>query len=104
MYKAIAETGTGGDSRDVIADFSAGLDKIDLSAIDADIRADSGGNQAFGAPVLGGALSGTFVKAASLYFDTGTQVLYGNNDPDAQADFAIKLVGINTLAAGDLVL
>jgi Ca2+-binding RTX toxin-like protein len=104
VYKAITETGTGSDTWDVIADFAAGLDKIDLSAIDANTRATAGGNQAFAAPVVGDAFGGSFVSTATLYFDRVNQVLYGNNDGDAQADFAIKLVGINTLAGTDLML
>ena len=42
----IADTGTGGSTRDRIADFAVGVDKIDLAAIDANI-VGGGANDAF---------------------------------------------------------
>ena len=44
-YNAISETPPGGGQRDFIHDFEVGVDKIDLSTIDA--RAGGSGNQAF---------------------------------------------------------
>jgi hypothetical protein len=32
------------------------------------------------------------------------KVLYGNNDADAQADFAIALTGVTTLLVTDLIV
>jgi serralysin len=87
---------------DVINDFVPGLDRIDLSTLDA--NAALAGNQAFSAPVVGGTFSGAFANAGDLYFDNVAHVLYGNTDADAAAEFAIQLVGVSTLTATDLFL
>lgn len=99
VFRGIADTGTAAGSRDVVEDFTAGDDIIDLSAIDA--RADSGGNQAF-------AFVGTaaFTAIGQLRLNTtGAQpILEGDVTGDGVADFQITLRGIATLTAADLVL
>ena len=45
LFKSLADTGTTSSTRDLIADFSRGLDRIDLSAIDA--RSNVYGNDVF---------------------------------------------------------
>lgn len=65
--------------------------------------ASAGCNEAFGTLTVGGTFSGTFATTASLYYDSVTKVLYGNNDADAQADFAIALTGVTTLLMTDLI-
>jgi Ca2+-binding RTX toxin-like protein len=101
-FNSLSEMGITSATRDVISDFVRGLDKIDLSTLDA--NAALAGNQAFSAPVVGGTFSGAFANAGDLYFDNGAHVLYGNADADAAAEFAIQLLGVNTLAATDLFL
>lgn len=93
---------------DVIADFESGIDKIDLSAVDADIGLV--GDQAF-----------TFVGTAAFsgrsgelrIDDFGTRVLLsGDVDGDGQADFVITInsglppppMPLPTLVAADLIL
>lgn len=82
---------------DVIADFVRGQDLIDVSGIDADVS--TAGNDAF-----------SFVGAADFGADATGQlrleagVLYGSTDADADAEFALELVGVTALAAADLVL
>lgn len=100
-FNTISETTTG-TSRDVINGFSAG-DKIDLSTIDANVGLT--GNQAFTLST-GASFSGSFSGAGKLYYDTSTDILWGNNDADAQADFSIqvKLSGLANLSAGDFML
>ncbi len=101
-FNALSEMGLTRATRDVINDFARGLDRIDLSTLDA--NAARAGNQAFSAPVVGGTFSGAFANAGDLYFDNVAHVLYGNTDADATAEFAILLVGASTLAATDLFL
>jgi Ca2+-binding RTX toxin-like protein len=101
-FNALSEMGLTSVTWDVISDFVRGLDKIDLSTLDA--NEGLAGNQAFSAPVVGGTFSGAFANAGDLYFDNVAHVLYGNTDADAAAEFAIQLVGVGTLAATDLFL
>jgi Ca2+-binding RTX toxin-like protein len=104
-YNAESESGVTDSTWDRIADFNSTQgDKIDLSGIDAD-RTISG-NQAFGAITNGSAFSSTTsftTTPARLFYDTTAQVLYGNTDTDTDAEFAIELVGVASLAPADLV-
>jgi Ca2+-binding RTX toxin-like protein len=101
-FNALSEMGLTSATWDVINDFAPGLDRIDLSTLDA--NAALAGNQAFSAPVVGGTFSGAFATAGDLYFDNVAHVLYGNTDADAAAEFAIQFVGVSTLTAADLYL
>jgi Ca2+-binding RTX toxin-like protein len=55
-FNALSEMGLTSTTWDVINDFVHGLDRIDLSTLDA--NAALAGNQAFSAPVVGGTFSG----------------------------------------------
>jgi len=101
-FNALSEMGLTSATWDVINDFVHGLDRIDLSTLDA--NAVLAGDQAFSAPVVGGTFSGAFATAGDLYFDNVAHVLYGNTDADTAAEFAIQLVGVSTLTATDLFL
>ena len=85
---------------DIIEDFSKG-DKIDLSAIDANIATSK--DDAFSKPIMGAQFSGKFMRPGQLFFDTTDGILYGNVDVDSGADFAIELTGITKLIASYLV-
>ncbi len=61
-------------------------------------------NNALSAPALGLHFSGIFTDQGNLYFDKSTHPLYGNNDTDSAADFAIQLNGVSSLTASDFVL
>jgi VCBS repeat-containing protein len=84
---------------DTILDFtSAEGDRIDLRLIDADVFA--AGNNVF-------TLSASFTGVAGqLYFDSITNLLQGDVNGDAQADFAIDVVvvGGGVLSASDFLL
>src|SRR5712671_1267014 len=96
VFKLTTESGPG-EGADVIIDFTASQgDKIDLSAIDA--VAGTSANDAF--TFIGGdAFAGV---AGQLQFKGG--VLMGDINGDMQADFAIILNNVTTLAANSLVL
>jgi len=81
---------------DVITDFKSGEDKINLSAIDANVNAS--GDQAF--KLI--SASSSFSQAGQIKFVDG--VLYGNNDNDSAADFAIRLLHVDYLNYSDIVL
>ena len=89
------------DLADIIEDFTKG-DKIDLSAIDANVATLK--DNAFSKPVMGVQFSGKFTKPGQLFFDTTDNILYGNVDNDSGADFAIELTSVTKLVAADLIL
>jgi serralysin len=80
---------------DVITGFMSGIDRIDLSTLDANGAAT--GNQAF--TFIG---ASAFSAAGQVRFSGG--VLYGSTDADTSAEFVIQLSGVTAVAAGDLVL
>ncbi|MGB7510783.1 MAG: Ig-like domain-containing protein, partial [Pelodictyon phaeoclathratiforme] len=100
VFSNASDTGLAAGSRDVISDFTSGQDRIDLSGIDANTIA--AGDQAFSATLLGG--SGVFGSAGQLRYNSAEGVLYGNTDSDAEAEFAIQLLGVVMLNTADLVL
>ncbi|KPF75216.1 hypothetical protein IP88_07305 [alpha proteobacterium AAP81b] len=97
-YDAASQSTLAGS--DMITDFQAGTDVIDLLDIDANTRVT--GNQAF--DFIG---SGAFTKVAGqLRIDTSggvTQVL-GDTNGDGKADLVIRLAGDVALAGGDFLL
>jgi uncharacterized delta-60 repeat protein len=105
-FTAIAETGLTKATWDVIKDFSHPQhDKIDLSAIDANITTAT--DEAFELLVFNKntpKAQMVFTKPGQLIFDAKAHILYGNVDADPHADFAIELVGVKTLVADDFVL
>jgi Ca2+-binding RTX toxin-like protein len=85
-----------GTAADVISDFQAGIgEKINLDLIDANLSVS--GNQAF--TFIG---SAAFTALGQLRFAAG--VLEGNNTGTVDADFQIRLTGVASLSASDLVL
>lgn len=84
---------------DMIADFAAGADRIDLSAIDADLV--MGGDQAF-SWIGTAAFSAAGQVRATV--SGGTTLVEGDVDGDGVADFSITLTGAPALTAADFVL
>ncbi len=101
------ESGTLSLNRDVILDFKAGEDKIDLSGIDANGSIFAPGDQAFTFLTKAGA---SFTGAAQLRFSYqfigGKEytIVEGNTDILKLADFSIALLGHHNLSAGDFIL
>jgi Ca2+-binding RTX toxin-like protein len=99
VFLDAADLGNTSSKRDVITDFAQGVDRIDLSGIDA--RA-GGGNQAF--DFIGKiAFSGTM---GELKFQNagGLTLVRGDMDGDGAGDFQIALTGLFTLTAADFIL
>jgi ribosomal 50S subunit-recycling heat shock protein len=89
-------------TRDVITDFLANADRIDVSGIDAD--SSLGGNQAFSF-VGTAAFSGQAGQLRYEHFAVdGRTIVYGDVDGDQMADFQIELTGLKTLLAAEFVL
>lgn len=96
VYTALADSQLNTAYRDTITDFQRGLDRIDLSALDANLQI--GGNQSFTSMLASDA---RFSAPGQLRFSNG--VLQGNVDNDSQAEFAIALSGVRSLSMADLI-
>ncbi|WP_225206952.1 M64 family metallopeptidase [Novosphingobium huizhouense] len=98
-FGALTRTGC-----DRISDFAKG-DKIDLSAVDGDIRAGHAGDQGF--VFLGTAAFDTSdAQIGELRCEYGATVtlVYGDQNGDGVADFMLSIAGTTVLAASDFVL
>ncbi len=102
---AAGDSARSGSDRDTITDFQRGVDRIDLSAIDA-INSASG-NQSF---TLRSGAGASFTGAGQLRFAFETingvahTVVYGNTNSGNSADFSIALVGRHDLTVADFIL
>jgi Ca2+-binding RTX toxin-like protein len=105
-FNAVTESGLTSTTWDVIADFARG-DRIDLSTIDAK-TATTTLNDAFA--FMGSAAFSTTDASGQLRYVydsiSGTGMLYGSNDADSAAEFAIKLsgTGVGSMTAADFIL
>ncbi|MCW2242390.1 calcium-binding protein [Azospirillum canadense] len=93
------ESGVGSLSRDDIADFTHGVDKIDLSAVDA--QAGVSGNQAF-TLVGGNSFSGE--GQIRFFFEGDHTVVQANISGAGVAESEIQLDGHVNLSVGDFIL
>jgi Ca2+-binding RTX toxin-like protein len=108
VFAAATQTGNTKPTRDVIVDFSkAELDKIDLSAIDADGNFGNGktafsyiGTTPFGDHA--GELRYQKVNLVGTANDV--TLIIGDTTGDGTADFQIALKGLFTLTIGDFIL
>jgi Ca2+-binding RTX toxin-like protein len=101
-YTSVSESASGVLNRDTITDFSA-FDKLDLSAIDANITALAPLDQQFN--FLGAAIS--FSAAGQLRYQLSglDLILFGNIDGDvATSEFEIKFNNLSGLAATSIFL
>jgi serralysin len=96
LYALLTDSGIGA-SRDQILDFARGVDKIDVSAIDA---IDGGADDAFVLDTDGIFAAGEIRQVVSR----STVVLQFNTDADSAAEMTIAVNGAMLLGAGDFVL
>ncbi|MDA7424685.1 M10 family metallopeptidase C-terminal domain-containing protein [Thalassococcus lentus] len=100
IYFNAAESGVGDGNRDVITDFVAGEDRIELSRIDADIT--QGFKQGF--EFIGdAAFTGT---GGELRYEQagGNTIVQADRDGDGAADFEIELTGTMDLTESDFLI
>ncbi|MBF9232728.1 calcium-binding protein [Microvirga alba] len=88
VWSDVRETGRTIGNADLVRDFQAGWDKLDLSAIDADVTLP--GNQAF---TFVGTEAFTGPGQIRYAHVSGETVLYLNADADLSADAIIRLSG-----------
>jgi len=101
-YNALSESGLGAGNRDIIQDFTRGLDKIDLSSIDA--NANLAFDQAF--TFIGGAEFSFVAGQARTFISsvTGNLCIAVDVHGDGLSDLNIELPGVSFLSASDFVL
>jgi len=106
LVNGILRPVSGQGLRDVITDFTHGVDKINLSAIDANLA--MAGNQAFTWRGTGNFSRHSGELIERLYNPAGTvndkTIIYGDINGDARADFQIELSGLKTITVSDLLL
>ncbi|MFP1631677.1 hypothetical protein ACLB6G_08070 [Zhengella sp. ZM62] len=100
VYLALSDSGLLFADRDRIQDFQNGLDRFDLSALDANTNV--AGNQAF--TYAGGTFTGVAGQLRSWEFG-GLTFIEGDVDGNGYADFRIELLGTGLgIDASDFVL
>jgi Ca2+-binding RTX toxin-like protein len=104
VFKALNESGVGVGNNDLITDFQGlndgGLDRIDLSAIDA--NAAVAGNQAF--TFIGTAAFSAAGQLRYLQVGADTVIQVNTNTNTGTIEFELRLTGHHALTAGDFVL
>ena len=100
IYRALNQSTVA--APDIITDFTEGVDRINLSGIDANTANSS--DQAFS--FIGTAGAFTAVGQVRYFVDgAGDTVILGNSDSNpATAEFSIKLLGSHVLSASDFIL
>jgi serralysin len=107
ILKAPTETGSG-LNRDVITDFQHGVDKIDISAIDA--NGSAAGNGTFHFQAQENALFDHKAGALAWHYDdhagsaSDVTVIQADMNGDGIHDFEVQLKGLVHLGAGDFLL
>lgn len=100
VLRTIGESGPDTATRDTIFDFEAGLDLLNLAAIDA--VAGLAGNQAF---TFIGTAAFTGVAGQLRYSVTGgAMIVEATVNADTIADFSIRLMAETVLAVDDVIL
>lgn len=88
---------------DLVSDFRTGIDRLDVSAIDADtMAADDQGFVFIGSALFTGGLG--VAQARVQVIGQTTWLTLDTADADASADFHLRLLGAPTVVAGDLIL
>jgi Ca2+-binding RTX toxin-like protein len=102
LYREVADSGVGQANRDLINGFQRGLDKIDLSAIDAD--PDVAGNQAFVFLGAGRFTGQGFGEVRNWTWGSGFSLTEIDVDGNGTADMQIFINQVSMLGADDFIL
>lgn len=90
IYLATTDSGVSKGARDTITDFQPGLDKIDLSAIDANKANGAATNEAFNFIGTNVAFSHTAGELRAYWTASG-QIVEGDVNGDGKADISIQI-------------
>ncbi|MFM7083462.1 MAG: M10 family metallopeptidase C-terminal domain-containing protein, partial [Hyphomicrobium sp.] len=103
IFNGITESGNSATTRDIITDFVHGVDKIDLSGMDA--SSSLAGNNSF-LWIGTGAFSTSADGQIRYQYDAtnNVTVIYGDTDTDTTSEFQIQLAGNITLTESDFLL
>lgn len=101
VYASNLESTATAAGHDVIADFVRGQDKIDLSAIDANLLIS--GKQGFLFSGMGTATLSASPAQLKYFHLNGDTHLVGGVDGDPAADFQVVLKGLHFLTASDFI-
>jgi Ca2+-binding RTX toxin-like protein len=104
VWTTAAESGSS-TSRDLVTDFTPGVDKIDISVFDANTSLLALGTQNF---IYDGLATSSTTATGHLHYrhDTAANITYveGNINSNSTLEFQVKLAGILTLSSADFVL
>ncbi|MBW6397628.1 M10 family metallopeptidase C-terminal domain-containing protein [Roseomonas sp. HJA6] len=89
-------------ARDVITDFTSGMDRIDVAQIDASTT--TAGNQAFLWAGTGSFIGGGVASARYATVVKGSVDVTFDINGDNTVDIAIRLLGVGSLSEGDFLL
>jgi len=103
-FTTLSDSGTKVSTRDVITDFEWGVDKLDLSEIDANSKTKNVIDQ-FNLTGHNGfnSFTGDAGQLRFRYTEGGNTIIYGDVNGDAVADFSIKLLGHILLHETDIL-
>lgn len=107
VFRALDELTSSARTTDVITGFSRGVDKIDLSQIDADMgRAGDDAFTLYGTAPPGQGNSGAlYIRAFdNLGKANDFTMIYLDINGDGQSDAAIKVMGLHSFSASDFIL
>jgi serralysin len=103
VFQAVSDSKVGAATRDTVSDFTTGVDKIDLSAIDANLA--QLGDQSFH---FGGKIRSLPVskKQNGVWYaqSGGNTFVYADNTGDGVADLEVQLTGLKTQQPDDFLL
>jgi serralysin len=91
QYLALSDSGITEATRDLIADFEPGIDKIDLHVIDANTTNAAGTNDAFTFIGTNVPFTGSAGQLHAFWDAIGSQIVEGDVNGDAKADFSIEI-------------
>ena len=102
-FKITAVSDSSLNTQDIIHDFEQGIDKIDLSMIDAKYKFTK--NDSFSFLGVTAPTDSISANGAIWYeIDDGTTNIYASNDRDITAEIGIRLIGEFTLLSSDFIL
>ena len=100
IYFSADESEAGWRNRDVITDFEAGVDRIEISRLDADVTTVVKDAFIF---IADDGFSGTAGELGYVHSDSNT-IVQADLDGDGNADFEIQLLGTLTLTEDDFLI